>query len=113
MTFSRGRAWAVYISDDGVQYAVRENDVYIEELSRGWTVVGVEGLVPFPRGWLPRRVFGVGDNGARRTALVAHTDAALWTGVTTTFQVVGWDLQLHEVTVLGRFMEKQLRPPTV
>ena len=113
MVFERGRLWAVYVSDDQVAYAVRELDVYIDQVERGWTTAGVNGLVPLPRGWLPRRVFGVDADGNRRTALVASLGAALWTGVTTAFQVIGSDLQLHEVTVVGRAMERQRRPPPV
>src|SRR5215469_7662687 len=107
----RGFVWAAYFSDDGRQFALRVDADEAQQPERGWTVIDDVATVPFPRGWLPRRVRGIDENGHPRSTRVATTDADLWTGVVGVFTIEGSDQLMHQVTVLGRDQENTRARP--
>jgi hypothetical protein len=95
----RGFEWAYYESDDGHTYAFHVDQEYFPMPERGWTGPAIHGTPVYPRGWVPRRVFGVGADGSTRFAYVGSTSADLWTGAATTFTIIGNDGLTHTYTV--------------
>jgi hypothetical protein len=58
-------------------------------------------------------VVGVDDTGFWRSTRVASTEAPLWTGSATTFDIEGSDGQLHTCTVIQTVSEDlSASPPT-
>lgn len=109
---SRGFQWGVYETDGGQLFALRVDADYFEDLSREWQSAEGFGLVPLPRGWRPRHVFGVDDVGRLAKCVVARTTNALWTGDLTVFQFYASDETIHFVDVIGRTSERTVpRPP--
>lgn len=102
----RGFVWAVYETDDGRLFALRVDAESPARGDRGWLTVGVQELVPFPRGWLPRRVYGVDEAGNIRFARIGRLDAPLWVGTATQFVVEANDGTRPLATVLGRQQER-------
>jgi hypothetical protein len=103
----RGFVWGAYIDDAGQTWRLRVNADYALEAARGWTEVQPPDVAPLPRGWLPRKVVGVDELGARRSAIVARLDAALWTGGTASFLLEGSDQSFHVCTVTGSLEERR------
>jgi hypothetical protein len=104
----RGRIWGAYVDDDGNIWAVRVDADTADDQNRGWSQV-IDPTVPqLARGWLPRKVFGYDSTGRRHEAIVATTDAALWTGAANAFFVETTDAQLVQVDVIGRLEERRL-----
>jgi hypothetical protein len=108
---TRGFGWGYYDSDDGHTYALHVDADYLGMSERGWTSPAAPGTYVYPRGWTPRRAFGLDDRGKLQEAVVATVTADLWTGVATTFTVNGTDEMPHTVTVIGTKAERnQVRP---
>jgi len=100
----RGMRYAKYVRDDGAtSYARLVDSDQFAEASRGWSATGVAGLPLLPIKSKPRVVYGVSaTTGRRGTAVVATTDADLWTGVATTFAVEANDGTSDTMTVTRR-----------
>lgn len=104
----RGFLWAVYVDDNGQNWARRVDADQVEDPGRGWTQDGVESWTTLPRGWLPRRVRGLDDEGREGFAVVATVDSPLWTGSQTTFTIEGSDQLPHTAQVVEYFAEKRV-----
>ena len=78
----------------------------------GWVSAAGLGLLPLPRGWRPRRVYGYDPTGNRRETRVASTAAALWTGAASTFAIEASDNTLVDITVSGMIGEDTRATPT-
>lgn len=102
---ARGFAWAYYHSDDGNVYAVKVEADYAAMAERGWEYPASAGTFVYPRGWSERKVVGPDETGRVRKAIVASTTADLWTGVASTFAIIGNDGLTHTCTVLRRYNE--------
>lgn len=100
----RGMRYGIYVRDDGTtQYARLVDADQITQTSRGWSTTGVAGLPLLPIKAKPRVAYGVSATSGRRgTAVVATTDADLWTGVATTFTVEANDGTSDTMTVTRR-----------
>ena len=107
----RGYVWARYHADDGSLWAALVDADYAAEPSRGWSTDAVAGLYPIPRGWAPRHVIGYDPLGHARTAIVASVEAALWTGVATTFVISATDQTSVTCRVVARVEERSSRRP--
>lgn len=60
---SRGFTVCQYVDDNGTPWRLLVDADYAADPDRGW-VAGVEpGLYPLPRGWDPRQVVGIADDG--------------------------------------------------
>jgi hypothetical protein len=106
----RGYVWAVYHDDNGTAWSLRVDRDYADMGERGWVLVGDVFPPVFGRGWAPRRVLGYDELGHQQTAIVATTEADLWTGETTQFTILGTDELAHTCTVIGRMQERRRRP---
>ena len=100
--------WAVYVDDDNRSWSRRVDADQVLDPGRGWSQEGVEAFLPLPRGWFPRKVRGIDEQGRQGFAVVARLDAPLWTGSQPTFTIEGSDQLPHEAIVLERFREKQV-----
>ena len=107
----RGRPWAVYIDDLNREWALRVDADSIDDIVRGWTVVGVETLFPLPREWTPRKVVGTEESGVIHPVVVASLTCDLWTGAATTFEVECSDGLFRTCKVIGRRNETRRGPP--
>jgi hypothetical protein len=108
---TRGRVWGYYHSDTGNIFALEVDGDYFGMTERGWTVPAAPGTIPFPRGWTPRKAYGLDERGAIQFAIVASVSADLWTGVATTFTINGSDELPHTCTVFKRKAERnQVKP---
>lgn len=107
---TRGFRWARYVDDTGAPWALRVDRQYFEMPERGWTDTDVDQLVPFPRGWLTRKVRGVDVLGNIRLAVVASTSAPLWTGESTGFTIEADDGTLVALAVFGSLEEVRRYP---
>lgn len=103
----RGFQWCEYVDDDGTPWALRVDADQAADPVRGWTPIAEGDLAPFPRGWVPRAVFGADEAGFKRHTRVSTVLADLWTGAATQFDIEGTDEQPHTVTVLGRMAERR------
>jgi hypothetical protein len=112
----RGLVWAVYIDDDGRSWSRRVDADQVDDPGRGWSSEDVTNWLPLPRGWLPRKVRGLDEEGRTGFAVVASVEAPLWTGAQSTFTIEGTDQLPHEAIVVERFAERQVlskaRPTT-
>jgi hypothetical protein len=106
----RGFVRAVYVSDDGTEFALLVDADHAGDPGRGWTQPAGELLAYAPRGFLPRRVVGVDETGRQQTALIGNIEAPLWTGVQTTFSVEASDQTTIEAIVVLRQQEVQFGP---
>jgi hypothetical protein len=107
----RGFVWAYYASDDGRTYALQVDADYAAVSARGWTYPAAHGTYVYPRGWMPRKVIGLDEDGHPREAVVGTVTADLWTGVATTFTVNGTDGAPHTCTVFDRRQERNSKQP--
>lgn len=100
----RGMVYAIYEADDGTtQYARLIDADQAAAASRGWVTTGVAGLPLLPIRAKPRVVYGVSaTTGRRGSAVIATTDADLWTGVANTFAVEANDGTSDTMTVTRR-----------
>ena len=101
----RGFVWSVYIDDNLELWRLRVNADYVDEDSRGWVPADPSAVDPLPRTWVPRKVVGVDSTGRTRSAIVASTEAALWTGAVTTFSLEASDGLFYPVSVTARLEE--------
>lgn len=101
-----GFVWAVYTTDDGRAFGLRVDRDLVSQGDRGWVTAGAELTVPFPRGWLPRRVRGIDTDGNIRYARAGRLDAPIWTGAVSTFLVQGSDQVARLATIVGRQGER-------
>lgn len=101
----------MYVDDTATPWALRVDSDHALGLGRGWVTDGVEGLVPLPRLWRPRRVVGIDLDGRTQTAVVGTVECDLWTGVQLAFDVEANDNTLVEATVIERQAEVR-RVPT-
>jgi hypothetical protein len=104
----RGYVWAGYQDDTGAIYAARVDADYQLQVERGWQIVDRFATPQLPRGWIPRRVVGVDENGNSREAICATTQADLWTGAVIQFTFNGSDQLPHVAQVIARHMEHTL-----
>jgi len=104
----RGFTWCVYTDDAGAQWAIAVLSDYVLQPVRGWSTTGADELLPFPRGWRPRRVEGVDETGAQHLAVVASITADLWTGLSTLFDIRSNDGGVHTCSVTGSFEERRV-----
>jgi hypothetical protein len=107
---ARGFTWCVYIDDDGFAYGLKVDSDQAADPTRGWVPVELPAPVALPRGWRPREVYGFDSEGNRRFTRVARTDADLWTGVATSFDIEGNDNTNVTVEVVGRRGELKRGP---
>ena len=107
----RGFVWAIYVDDLGRPWLLRVDADYASDPARGWVATEDPDLVPLPRQWRPRRVVGVDDVGFARTAIVARTDAPLWTGEAQTFTFERTDFQEGIASVIRRVGENLSASP--
>lgn len=104
----RGREYAVYATDAGTEFAVNEDSDYVAQLARGWTPMPSGASRDLlPRGFKPRRVYGIDAEGYRGSAVVASNAAPLWIGTVNTFDIEGSDGATHTMVVTGRVGEKR------
>jgi hypothetical protein len=108
---TRGFTWGEYHSDDGNTYAIRVDNSYFAVAARGWGVVAPPGTPVYPRGWFPRKVLGLDPLGRPRKAVVAAVSASLWTGVATTFDIIGNDGSTVTCSVVRMFAERRTAHP--
>jgi hypothetical protein len=108
---SRGFTWCVYVDDLDRQWALRVDADEALDPIRGWGAAAGLGLVPLPRGWKPRRVWGYDAVGNLRETRVATTTCDLWTGAATVFQIEANDNTLVDVTRVGTFAENMRATP--
>lgn len=101
----RGFSWAVYETDDGRLFALAVDSDSVADLARGWLTASVETTNPLPRGWLPRIVVGIGDDGHIRHTRIGRIDADLWTGVATSWFFEASDGTRQRATRIGRKQE--------
>jgi len=106
----RGFVWAIYVDDGGRSWTKRVDADQVEDPGRGWSQDAVADWPPLPRGWLPRKVRGLDEEGREGFAVVARLDAPLWVGTQASFTVEGSDQLPHEAVVIERFAEKQVSP---
>ena len=107
----RGRVWAIYVDDLERPFATLMDADLALQPQRGWSTLGTAGLVPIPRGWLPRVAVGVDELGARHKAVVASTSADLWTGIRDDFDVEASDGTIQTCIVVSRLAERRVEPP--
>jgi hypothetical protein len=110
---ARGFRWAVYVDDIGSGWALKVDGDQVLDPARGWATDGVEGFAVLARGWLPRRVVGLDDEGRTQHTRVGSTDADLWTGAVGTFSFEANDGTTRVATVIAREGERRAfaRPP--
>jgi hypothetical protein len=108
---TRGFTWMVYTADDSATWSLAVDSDYAANTDRGWSTPAPVGLAPFPRGWFPRKVFGLDATGRRQTAIVATTTAPLWVGTVGVFFIEATDGSVVPVTVGGRLAEDSRRAP--
>jgi hypothetical protein len=108
----RGFQWSVYVDDQGASWSLRVDADEAQDPIRGWTVVTDVTTPPLPRGWRPRYVQGLDENGNPRRARVGTVDCGLWLGSATTFTVEGTDQLLHQCEVIARQQENTRTRPT-
>ena len=107
----RGFRWAVYETDDGRLFSVRVDADAVLDPNRGWLTASVGTTNPLPRGWLPRIVVGIDVAGHIRHARIGRLDAALWTGVASTWTFEASDRSVQVATVIGRRQEQKSQTP--
>ena len=85
----RGMVYGLYTRDDGVtDYAKLVDADQFTDTNRGWRVVGSTVVPLFPILAHPRIVRGTSPfTGRRGSTVVARTDAPLWTGAASSFQI--------------------------
>ena len=98
----RGFSWCLYVTNAGQSFALWVAADRQTDANRGWVITSDPSVPPLPRGWTPRRVYGIDDQRRYRSCRVASLSAPLWTGAVTTFSVRGADGISHTVNVLGR-----------
>lgn len=103
---SRGFQWGVYVDDDGNQWSLQVDGDRIGDPERGWTFPAPPEILPFPRGWLPRKAMGVDPSGRFQRCVVATVVAPLWTGEATSFSIEANDQTLQPVSVTGTIGER-------
>lgn len=108
---TRGFVWAYYQSDSGSTFALQVDADYALMPERGWTSPAAPGTPVYPRGWTPRKVIGLDEDGHPRFAFVGSTSADLWTGVADTFTINGTDETVHTCSVFRRRAERMSRRP--
>ena len=103
----RGKVGAFYTLDSGTQITTNVDADSVAEASRGWVALPANssGFLA-PKGLTMRRVYGIDATGARGSAIVATTDAPLWDGTVTTFNIEGTDGVGHLMVVTGRSGER-------
>lgn len=92
-------------------YAFKVDADYALMPERGWTGPAATGTTIYPRGWTPRKVIGLDEEGHPRFAYVASTVADLWTGVITSFTINGSDELPHSCNVIKRLAERMGQRP--
>lgn len=102
----RGFVWGEYVSDHGTAFVLRVDADHALSPQRGWIGGVTDGLLPLPRGWLPRVVVGIEPAGQLHQAVVARLDADLWTGVANTFDIERSDSGIETCTVI-RFLSER------
>jgi hypothetical protein len=107
----RGFVWCLYIDDAERPFVLRVDADLALLPEAGWVQTDEASMIPFPREWRPRRVYGWDAEGNLRFRRVATTTCDLWTGAVDTFQIQGTDNLAHSVIVLGRQMENTRRRP--
>ena len=105
---ARGFSWGLYVDNDGNGWAVKVDSDYLLDPDRGWVEVLDASTPQLPRGWKPRKVIGFDDQGNRRTAIAATTDAPIWALSVGTFTIEASDQTSQLVTITGRLEERQL-----
>jgi hypothetical protein len=105
---TRGFVWASYIDDQAVAYAVRVDADYFADLDRGWTPGDPLNQPQLARGWKPRRVLGLDEDGNLVHALAGSVDAPIWNGDAPTFTFNGTDQLPHTARIIARQSEKRL-----
>lgn len=108
----RGFTACIYVDDHGTLWRLMVDADQALQTDRGWDEVGDSDLPPLPRGWLPRIVVGIDDTGRQCRARVGRTDAALWTGASTTFDVEANDGTTVTAQVTTYLQEKRIGPHT-
>lgn len=106
----RGFVWGEYQTNDGTAFALQVDANYLAMPERGW-VAATTGEFPLPRGWIPRRVFGIDDLGRVQFAIAATLAADIWTGVASTFTILGTDDAPHTCTIFKRVDERTRNRP--
>lgn len=107
----RGFTWCKYVADDATEWALLVDSDYAEHPERGWVPAAGGELLPFPRGWLARRVLGIDSSGRTQSAIVATVTADLWTGATVAFSVETSDGDTATCRVTRRLQERsRMRP---
>jgi hypothetical protein len=107
---ARGFTWCIYIDDNGFAWSLKIDSDQADDPKRGWIPTNAPSPPPLPRGWRPREVFGFDSQGNRRFTRVATTDADLWTGAATDFDIEANDNTTVTVTVVGRRGELRRGP---
>ena len=78
------RAYFAYVSDDANTYQLASTKQ--NGLAQDSTPVNVGVNPGYPRGWVPRRVYGEDTDGNRTHVPIMSPSNALWLGTTPTFQ---------------------------
>lgn len=98
----RGNTWASYYDDSGREWALQVDSDSVFDQARGFSPVGVVTPPPLPRQWRPRRVRGRDAAGRTYYARIGRTDAQLWTGAASSFNVETSDRGFITVQVDGK-----------
>src|SRR5262245_44512560 len=102
----RGRRRCIYHTDTDKLFWLWVDADSVSDPNRGWVEMSPNQLDPLPRGWLPRRVFGVDPLGKTQRVRVASVSAPLWTGSAQTWQFEASDRSLVTATRIGRQSER-------
>ena len=105
----RGFVWAIYVDDFGREWGKQVDADYASDPDRGWTPADPNEHVPLPRGWRPRCVVALDDDGNTRFAIIGSVAAPLWTGAVDFFLFEADDLSVRVAHVIATRQER-LRP---
>lgn len=103
-----GRTKGIYTADDGAStfYMEVPNNLFAEG-GLGWTGPAAGSTYDrLPRRLKPRKVWGVGTNGKRYSAICATNASTLYTGTTSSWTSVENDGTTMTVTRTGRVGER-------
>lgn len=97
----------VYTDDDGNRWLMRVDADYAADPDRGWAERGVEDVLVWPQGWLPRQVEGLESTGQVQRTRVGHLSAPLWSGAATSFVTIASDQLPVAVAVIRHLGERR------
>lgn len=107
----RGFTWCFYVDDNGSSWALKVDSQYAADADRGWVPIEDNPVPPLPRGWRPRVLIGLDEEGREQRAIAATLAAAIWTGLVSTFIFKANDGIDRVADIIGRLEEQRISPP--